>query len=111
MIGFVDDTYSAVNVFNEKKDKIEEILKKAHFDVQLCSDLLNSCGGALELPKVKFHVIHFGFDKTGKPDILETEEHHRIEVDGNDGDGKVELKPLGPNPAREMLGCHKEPDG
>ena len=27
--------------------------------------------------------------------MLEPEKHHRIEVDGNDGDGKVELKPLG----------------
>ena len=35
MIGFVDDTYSAVNMFDEKKDRIEEILKKAQFDAQL----------------------------------------------------------------------------
>lgn len=111
MIGFVDDTYSAVNMFDEKKDRIEEILKKAQFDAQLWSDLLNSSGGALELPKVKFHVIHFGFDNTGKPVMLEPEEHHRIEVDGNDGDGRVELRPLGPHQARKMLGCHKEPSG
>ena len=106
MIGFVDDAYSAVIMFEEKKDRIKEILKKAHFDAQLWSDLLNSSGGALKLPKVKFRVIHFGFDKTGKPVMLEPEEHHRIEVDGNDGDGKVELKPLGPNTARKMSGCH-----
>ena len=69
MIGFVDDTYSAVNMFEDRKDRIEEILKKAQFDAQLWSDLLNSSGGALELPKVKFHVIHFGFDKEGTPVI------------------------------------------
>jgi len=63
------------------------------------------------LPKEKFHVIHFGFDKTGTPVMLEPEEHHRIEADGNDGDGKVELKPLGPNTARKILGCHKESSG
>ena len=96
-------------MFDEKRDKIEELLKKAQFDAQLWSDLLNYSGGALELPKVKFHVIHFGFDKTGKPVMLGPEDHHRIEVDGNDGNGKVELKPLGPNTARKMLGCHKEP--
>ena len=38
IIGFVGDTYSAVNVFDEKKDMIEEILKKAQFDAQLRSD-------------------------------------------------------------------------
>ena len=86
-------------------------MKKVQFDAQLWSDLLNSSGGALELPKVKFHVIHFGFDKTGKSVMLESEEHHLVEVDGNDGDGKVELKPLGPNMARVIVGCHKEPSG
>jgi len=111
MIGFVDDMYSAVNKFEEKKDRIEEFLKRAQFDAQLWSDLLHSRGGALKLPKVKSHMIHFGFDKTGTPVMLEPEEYHRIEVDGNDGDGKVELKPLGPNTARKMLGCHKEPSG
>jgi len=75
-------------------------LKKVQFDAQLWSDLLNSSGGALELPKVTFHLIHFGFDKTGNSVMLESEAHHRIEVDGNGGDGKVELKPLGPNTAR-----------
>ena len=111
MIGFVDDTYSAVNIFDEKKDRIEEILKKAQFDTQLWGDLLNSIGGALELPKVKFHVIHFGFDKTGKPVMLEPEDYHRIKVDRNDGDRQVELKLFGPNTARKVLGCHKEQSG
>ena len=106
MIGVVDDTYSAVNMFDEKS-----FLKKAQFDAQLWSNLLNSSGDALELPKVKFHVIHFGFDKTGKPVMLEPEDHHLIEVDGNDGDGKAELKLLRPNTARKMLGCHKELSG
>jgi len=35
VIGFVDDTYSAVNMFDEKKGRIVEISKKAQFDAQL----------------------------------------------------------------------------
>ena len=68
-------------------------------------------GGTLELPKVKFHVIHFGVDTTGKPIMLEPIDKQRIEVDRNDGNGRVELEPLGPNMARKMLGCYKEPSG
>ena len=43
--------------------------------------------------------------------MLEQEDHHQIEVDENDDDRKVELKPLGPNMARKMLECRKEPSG
>ena len=109
MIGFVDDTYSGVNMFENNRQQIEEILKRAEFDAQLWSDLLNASGGALELPKVKFRIIHFGFDTTGKPIMLEPTEKQRIVVDGNDGNGRVEHTPLGPNQARKMLGCYKEP--
>jgi len=61
---------------------------------------VNASGGALELLKVKLYVIHIGSDPTGKPIMLEPTENQRMEVDGNDGDGRVELTPLGPNMAR-----------
>ena len=62
-------------MFENNRQRIEEILKRAEFDAQLWSNLLNASGGALELPKVKFHVIHFGFDSTGKPIMLEPTEN------------------------------------
>jgi len=52
-------------MFENNRQRIEEILTRAEFDAQLWSDLLNTSGGALELLKVKFHVIHFGVDPTG----------------------------------------------
>ena len=86
MLGLVDDTYSGVNMFENNRQPIKEILKRAEFDAQLWSDLLNTSGGALELLKVKLYVIHIGSDPTGKPIMLELTENQRMEVDGNDGD-------------------------
>ena len=82
-------------MFENNRQRIKEILKQAEFDAQLWSDLLNASTGALELPNEKF---------TGKPIMLEPTENQGIEVDRNDGDGRVELTPLGLNMARKMLG-------
>ena len=111
MIGFVDDTYSSINDWSNSNTTIEAILSRAQFDAQLWSNLLNSTGGALELPKVKYHAIDFTFDNIGRPKMTEPNNSHRMEVDGNDGNGLMELKPLSPHTARKMLGCYKEPTG
>ena len=111
MVGFVDDCYSSLNQWDDPSASIDDLLKKAQFDAQLWSNLLNSTGGALEVPKVKFHIIQFQFQPSGKPIMSTPLPHQRIEIDAKDGDGMQEMIPLDPSTARKMLGCHKEPTG
>ena len=51
--------------------------------MQSWNHVLHSRGGALEVPKVKFLVIHFGFADSGKSIMLELADYHRIKVDTN----------------------------
>ena len=111
MLGFVDDTSAAVNDFQNHYATIETLFPKAQFDAQLWSNVLSSSGGALELPKVNYHAIYFDFENSGTPTMQEPAPHHRLEVDGHDGNGLIELTPLSPNKARKMLGCYSAPTG
>ena len=111
LLSFVDDCYGSINSFDNNKVTIEELLRRAEFDSQLWSQLLNSTGGALEVPKIKYHVIQYQFKPSGKPTFKLPTDQHRIEIDANDGNGSQEMKSLDPNQARKMLGCFKEPSG
>ena len=111
MIGFVDDCYTSINDFSNPSAQIQTLVQKAKFDSQLWSNLLNATGGALEVPKVKYHIIQYSFHPSGKPHLSANEETYTIEIDANDGTGLQEMRALSTNVARKMLGCYNDITG
>ena len=87
MLSFVDDSYSSINCFNNNKVTMEELLQREEFDSQLWSQLLNSTGGALEVPKVKCHAIQYQFKSSGQPIYKMPNDQHQIQIDANNGNG------------------------
>ena len=63
MISFVDDC----NLSNtgKKYETLQDILNRTQEDAQLWNDLIRASGGALELAKCFYQVIHFEFGKNG----------------------------------------------
>ena len=108
MIGFVDDCCTSINDFANTAVPIQNLIHKATFDSQLWSNLLNSTGGALKVPKVKYHIIQYGFNLSRKPHLVPNEDLFTIEIDANEGTRLQEMRALSTNVARKMLGCYNE---
>ena len=110
-VGFVDDCYTSINAFDNINVSIHELLHKAQFDSQLWSNLLNSTGGALEVPKVKYHVIQYCFNASRKPTLAPSNNSFNIEIDANDSNGMQEMKALLTKTPRKMLVCYNDIPG
>ena len=63
MIGFVDDTNGQANSFfdTESKELLQTTITRAAHNATLWSKLLDASGGALELTKCSYHVMHWQF--------------------------------------------------
>ena len=89
LVGFVDDTNGNVNSFRDNvQPPISSLLEKMQHDAQLWNDLLWNSGGALELPKCFYQILHWEFNN-GKPLlmgksktqlIIKTPSKHEIKV-------------------------------
>jgi hypothetical protein len=67
MVGFVDDSTSTVNWFDNNDATIKDLLARLQQDAQLWHDLLWCSGGMLEISKCSYHFLYFEFDAAGNP--------------------------------------------
>lgn len=106
MIGFVDDSSSQVNVFdNHNKDNMEQLIPKMEKDLQLWSDMLTFTGGSLNKSKCSYHITSYSFCNSDQPilDYPSTEQSISIKEDGT----THEIKYLSHITEAKTLGVYK----
>jgi hypothetical protein len=72
LVGFVDDNNDHTNKFDQDKTELtwkEVWHNHARQSAQLWTDLLNASGGALELPKCPYHLVHWSFSISDSPEL------------------------------------------
>jgi exonuclease III len=70
MTGYVDDTKGITNDMNQTHPiPVDELVAVMQADAQMWGDLLYTSGGALEIPKCNFYVMHWEFDEAGQPQL------------------------------------------
>jgi hypothetical protein len=89
------------------------MVDKATKDAQLWNDLLAITGGALEIPKCKFHLASYKFAASGAP-VLDpladaiSGSYPKINIQPAFGESDSQsLEYLQPSKARRTLGCYK----
>jgi hypothetical protein len=117
-VSFVDDTNAAVNVFpNEQVTPLEELIEKETADAQRWNDLLAATGGALEIPKCKFHLAFYHFSASGAPVLapLVSQDPNHLPTNAIFPDPTAaspqNLEYLRLGQPRKTLGCYKCPSG
>ena len=111
-VGFVDDTQSYVNKFEDDvPPSPEEMIRLLTHDSQLWSDLLWASGGALELPKCTYHHWQYYFNPTGAPILHARQTGPDVVLRTGDG-SRLETVPFrSPYNAHKTLGYYKSPSG
>jgi hypothetical protein len=116
-VGFVDDTTEAINDFTNDSATPSLLVDKATTDAQRWNDLLAITGGALEIPKCKFHLASYKFAASGAPvldPLTDTFRGRCPQINIQPAFGEFEsqsLEYLQPGTARQTLGCYKCPSG
>jgi hypothetical protein len=112
-VGFVDDTTEAINDFTNDSANPRMIVDKATKDAQRWNDLLAITGGALEIPKCKFHLASYKFAPSGAPVLDPLNDAingscPKIDIQPAFGESESQfLEYLQPSTARRTLGCYK----
>jgi hypothetical protein len=94
-----------------------ELIKKATADAQRWNDLLAAAGGALEIPKCKFHLVFYHFSASGAPVLapLVSQDPNHLPTNAIFPDPTAaspqNLEYLRPGQPRKTLGCYKSPSG
>ena len=115
LVGFVDDCNGQTNkFFSDGSDAtLQEILGNSTSNTKHWDNILNASGGAIELPKTSFQVMHWIHAANGAPVLAPKNAAHqdlltiRDRSTGND----VKLKLLSPYQAHKTLGHYKDPAG
>jgi hypothetical protein len=116
-VGFVDNTTEAINDFTNDSATPSLMVDKATKDAQRWNDLLATTGGALEIPKCKFHLASYKFAASGAPvlDPMTDAINGRcpmMNIQPAFGESESQsLEYLQPSTARRTLGCYKCPSG
>jgi hypothetical protein len=116
-VSFVDDTTEAINDFTNDSATPSLMVDKATKDAQRWNDLLAITGGALEIPKCKFHLASYKFAASGAPvlDPLTDAINGRcptMNIQPAFGEWESQsLEYLQPSTARRILGYYKCPSG
>ena len=112
--GFVDDSNEQVNEFDSNKQPSPtKLIRRMQHDAQLWNDLLWSSGGALELSKCSYHLLHWNFSLSGAPllqDLSHTE-HPPLSIQTARRDQGYIIPYRNPYQAHKTLGHYKEPAG
>jgi hypothetical protein len=117
-VRFVDDTTEAINDFTNDSANLMMVVDKATKDAQRWNDLLVITGGALEIPKCKFHLTSYKFAASGAPVLDPLNDTingscPKINIQPSFGESESQsLEYLQPSTApRIPLGCYKCPSG
>ena len=114
MIGFVDNSNGQVNVFSEPDlpATLAVLHDRAKKNAQNWEQLLGATGGALELPKCSYHLLHWRFSIQGAPVLANCPPEYRsMEVIDPHTSKAMSLEYLTPHTAHKTLGHFKEPAG
>jgi hypothetical protein len=114
MIGFVDDSNGQVDLFlsNESEEELQQLVKRAEYNAMTWSQLLRATGGALELSKCSYHVLHWQFASHGAPVLGNMMSNAQpITVPDPLSGKKYTMEYLPPSVAHKTLGHCKEPMG
>lgn len=115
MIGFVDDNNDQTNRFLQDEDSttLPLVLAQTQHNAQCWNDLLTASGGALEIPKCSYHVVHWKFEKNGSPVLVELDNSLPTVFFVKDSPTSQPqyLQLLSPYTAHKTLGHFKEPAG
>jgi hypothetical protein len=116
-VGFVDDTTEAINDFTNDSANPSLMVVKATNDAQRWTDLLAITGGALEIPKCKFHLASYKFAASGAPVLDPLTDAisggcPKINIQPRFGESESQsLEYLQQSTSRRTLGCYKCPSG
>jgi hypothetical protein len=114
MIGFVDDNNDQTNRFLQDEDPttLTLILEQTQHNAQCWNDLLTASGGALEIPKCSYHVLHWKFSKNGSPVLVSLGDSlPPVVVQDSPTSPPQQMQLLSPYTAHKTLGHFKEPAG
>ena len=114
MFGFVDDNNDQTNDFlkDETSDTLPLVLTQTQSNAQCWNDLLTASGGALELSKCLYHVVHWKFAKNGSPVLVSVgNDVPRVIIRDSPSSQPQQLQLLSPYTSHKTLGHFKEPVG
>ena len=114
MIGFVDDTNGQVNSFFDPESPItlQQTMDKAAYNASTWAKFLSASGGALELTKCSYHVLHWHFSSSGAPVLINVKSMSQpIKVHNPVTHVDEPLEYLSPTQAHKTLGHYKDPAG
>ncbi len=107
MAGYVDDTKCITNDMNQTHPlPVDTLVTTMQEDTQIWGDLLHASGGALEIPKCNFYVMHWQFDDSGLP-RLDAKLDTTIQLENGDRTESVRLRNDSVMQAHKTLGCWK----
>ncbi len=107
MAGYVDDTKCITNDMNQTHPHtVDELVATMQEDTQIWGDLLYTSGGALEIPKCNFYIMHWQFDESGLP-RLDAKLDTTIQLNNGDRTESVSLRNDSVTQAHKTLGCWK----
>ncbi|KAI2493074.1 hypothetical protein MHU86_21458 [Fragilaria crotonensis] len=114
MIGYVDDSNGQTNCFDDIETTATalEVLHKMQKNANIWSQLLSVSGGALELTKCSYHIVHWKFATSGAPVLCnDREQFGGVAVSDVITGESYELQYLAPYEAHKTLDHYKEPSG
>jgi len=116
MLGFVDDSNGQTNNFlSDIQPTPSELVRLMQSDAQLWNDVLQVSGGALELPKCCYHVLHWEFRPDGTPFLSPGTLGEPVKVttyvDSSHISSEATLLPLSVSQSHKTLGTYQTPNG
>ena len=110
ILGFVDDTNNRTgNFLCHPQPPMSTLIAEASKDSQLWHDLLAASNQALELSKCKYHAIHFKFQSSGEPFMVEEAQPPAPLQINNSAGQPVTIKHISSSTANRYLGCYNAP--
>jgi hypothetical protein len=107
MAGFVDDTKGQTKDQTEPTPMpLHQLIVCMHSNAQLWGDLLHISGGALEISKCNYYVLHWQFQPSGIP-MLAKDLNTTLRIENRDRTAVVTLKNDAITIAHKTLGTWK----
>jgi hypothetical protein len=98
---FVNDSNCVMFHKNNNKDEIVEILQ---INTQLWEELLHQIGGKLEIPKCKFCIITWDFDKHGTGKMKLEIQQTTISINDSENQTQQQIQEIATNDPYKLLG-------
>ena len=114
MVGFVDDSNGQTNCFHSDDQRSTEVLlAQTRHDIQVWNDILWASGGALELPKCSYQLMHWQFTAEGVPILAGGTSGLDLQIDDSHcgNQRQQSISQLSAHSAHKTLGHYMTPSG